>query len=132
MDWPALYTGLKHAHITLVLLSGGLFALRGLAVLRGASWGMARAVRLASYGIDTLLLLAGASLWWLLGLHPVQAPWLGSKLLLLALYIVLGSLALKRARTTMLRVVCFVAALACFAFMLSVARLHHPWGVFSL
>jgi len=69
IDWPALFTGLKLAHNTLVLLSGGLFALRGLADLRGASRGMARAVRLTSYGIDTPLLLAGAGLWWLLGLH---------------------------------------------------------------
>ena len=39
----------------------------------------------------------GITLWVLLSWHPVQHPWLGTKLLLLLLYIVLGSLALKRA-----------------------------------
>lgn len=126
------YLTLKALHIGLVLLSGTVFALRGLAVLRGLSWAMARPLRLATYGIDTLLLSAGISLWWLLGLNPARELWLGVKLLLLLVYIVLGSLALKRARSQAARVAAYAAALACFAFMLSVARWHHPLGVFSL
>lgn len=125
------YPVLKHLHIGLVLLSGALFALRGLALLRGQGWAMARPVRLSSYVIDTGLLGAGVSLWWLLGLNPARELWLGTKLVLLLLYIVLGSLALKRARGRAARVAAFVAALACYAFMLSVARWHHPLGLFS-
>jgi uncharacterized membrane protein SirB2 len=125
------YLWLKPLHIALVLASGSLFAVRGLAVLGGRSWPMARGVRHASYGLDTLLLLAGGSLWALLGLNPLHTSWLGTKLALLLLYIVLGSLALKRARGRAARMACFLAALTCYAFMLSVARAHHPLGLFA-
>lgn len=131
METADLYRLLKPLHIALVLASGTLFLARGLAVLTGLGWGMAPGVRRFSYGLDTLLLLAGLSLWWLLGLHPLRDVWLGTKLGLLVLYIVLGSLALKRARNRPLRWLCFVAALGCFGFMLTVARLHHPAGIFA-
>ena len=132
MEVADLYRFLKPLHIVLVLASGALFGARGFAVLSGRRWGMAPRVRYLSYGVDTLLLLAGVSLWWLLGLNPLRDAWLGSKLGLLLLYIVLGSLALKRARGHTLRRLCFVAALACFGFMLTVARLHHPGGIFAV
>lgn len=125
------YLPLKFLHVGLVLLSGALFALRGLAVLRGQAWAGARPVRLASYGIDTLLLAAGSSLWWLLGLNPAHDLWLGTKLLLLLVYVVLGSYALKRARSRAGHGAAYAAALACYAYLLSVAHWHHPLGLFS-
>ena len=128
MGWGELYVHLKPLHIGLVLCSGGLFASRGLAALLGAVWPMAAPVRYASYVLDTCLLLAGLSLWWMLGLNPLRELWLGTKLGLLLCYIVLGSLALKRARRRPLRWACWLAALVCYAFMLSVARYHHPLG----
>lgn len=125
------YPLLRAAHIGLVLSSGMLFLLRGLAVLSGRSWGMAPQVRHLSYGLDTLLLLAGLCLWWLLGLNPLLDHWLGTKLGLLLLYIVLGSLALKRARSRAGCWMSFFGALVVFLYMLSVARQHHPAGIFS-
>lgn len=129
LDW---YLPLKALHISVVLLSGSLFALRGWAVLRGQAWGMARPLRLATYAIDTVLLGAGVAMWAALGLNPLRETWLGAKLLLLLLYIVLGSLALKRARSPRARLAAYVAALLTFAYMLSVARAHHPLGIFAL
>lgn len=126
--WLSFYGELKTLHVLLVLGSGMLFALRGVGVLAGQSWPMKGAVRHASYGVDTLLLCAGLSLWLMLGLNPLEQTWLGAKLVLLLVYIVLGSLALKRARTFRMRAVSFGAALACYAFMFSVARTHNPWG----
>ena len=81
-----------------------------------------------SYGIDTLLLAAGVTLWVLLSLHPVASPWLGAKLLLLVLYVALGSLALKRARTPAARRASYAGALMVYMFMASVALSHHPLG----
>lgn len=122
------YSPLKLTHIGLVLVSGGLFALRGALVLAGQNWAMARPWRLLSYGIDTLLLTAGVTLWILLSLNPVASPWLGVKLLLLVLYIVLGSLALKRARAPAARRASYAGALMVYLFMVSVANSHHPLG----
>jgi len=126
-----LYLAAKHAHIALVSLSGALFAARGLAVLSGAAWPMRRWARTLSVVIDTLLLTAGLTLWLWLGLNPLQQHWLGAKLVLLLLYIMLGSLALKRARTRQAKAASLAAALAVFGFMVSVALAHHPAGLFA-
>jgi uncharacterized membrane protein SirB2 len=130
LDVTAWYPELKATHISLVLISGLLFALRGALVLAGRSWAMARPWRLLSYGIDTLLLAAGVTLWAVLSLNPVASPWLGVKLLLLVLYIVLGSLALKRAPTPALQRASYAGALGVYLFMISVALAHHPLGFF--
>lgn len=123
------YLPLKSLHIGLVLASGGLFALRGALLLAGQGWALARPWRLLSYVLDTLLLAAGATLWALLSLNPLVHTWLGAKLMLLLFYIVLGSLAFKRAPTAAARFASYVGALLVYALMASVAVAHHPLGL---
>jgi uncharacterized membrane protein SirB2 len=125
------YPTLRLIHIGLALTSGSFFLLRGLAVLAGARWPVAALARRASMGIDTALLTAAIGLLWLLQLNPFATGWLQSKLVLLVAYVVLGTFALKRARTRSARLLCFVAALACFGAMLAVARSHHPFAGLS-
>lgn len=126
VDW---YLPVKQAHVGLVSVSGLLFAVRGAAVLGHQPWAMRRPWRLLSYGIDSLLLGAALLLWAMLAINPLAQLWLGSKLLLLAVYIVLGSLALKRGRTPGVRRAAYVAALATYGFMATVAMAHHPLGL---
>lgn len=125
------YLSIKLLHIALVVASGALFMARGGGVLAGQSWPMWPLVRRLSVGIDVALLSAGVTLWVLLSWHPLQHPWLGTKLALLLLYIVLGSLALKRAPRRGQRAGFFVAALLVYAFMASVAVAHDPGGGFA-
>jgi uncharacterized membrane protein SirB2 len=115
-------------HVAAVIASGSLFALRGAGVLAGARWPMFAPLRYLSYTIDTALLTAALMLATILHQYPFVHAWLTVKVLLLVVYIVLGSLALKRGRTRGLRAACFVAALAVFLVIVSVARAHHPWG----
>lgn len=131
MTWATWYLPLKHLHMALVAASGLLFLLRGGAVLAGQAWAMRKPWRMLSYCIDTLLLAAGATLWNWLQLNPLRDPWLGTKLLLLVLYVVLGSLALKRARTPAGRRAGYVAAIATYLYLASVAVYHHPLGLLS-
>lgn len=123
------YLQIKSVHVAMVIASGGLFALRGAAVLAGARWAMAAPLRYLSYTIDTTLLTAALMLLTALKLNPFVVPWLAVKLTLLVVYVVLGSLALKRARSRRGRAVFYVAALATFGFMYFVARAHHPLGL---
>lgn len=123
-----LYLLLKPLHIALVTVSGLLFAIRGAAVLAGQAWPMRAAWRRSSVAIDTLLLAAGVTMWALLSLHPLRNGWLGAKLLLLLVYIVLGSFALKRARSRRARAGFYAASLAVFLWMVSIARSHQPLG----
>ena len=126
------YLPLRHAHVGLALLSGSLFALRGVLVLADRqSWARARSVRMLAHGIDTLLLAAALALLLALGLNPFASAWLSTKLLALVAYIVLGYYALGGTRPRAWRAVLYVAALACFGFMYSVARAHHPLGLFA-
>jgi uncharacterized membrane protein SirB2 len=64
----------------------------------------------------------------LAGLSPLAHTWLAAKLVLLVVYIVLGSLALKRGGTKRVRAACLAAAVLCFGFMVSVAGTRHPLG----
>jgi len=57
--------------------------------------------------------------------------WLTAKLSLLVVYVVLGTIALKRGRTRSVRAVSFVAALAVYGSMIAIARQHHPLGPLS-
>jgi uncharacterized membrane protein SirB2 len=97
MTLAEYYPHIKTAHVALVSASGLLFAVRGAAVLARHAWPLRGALRVTSVAIDSALLAAGVALWSLLALQPLRDPWLGTKLLLLLLYIALGSLALKRA-----------------------------------
>jgi uncharacterized membrane protein SirB2 len=124
MPLAEFYAQTKAAHIALVAISGALFATRGAARLAGHTWPLAKPLRVTSVAIDTLLLAAGVTLWFMLSLQPLRDAWLGSKLLLLVLYVALGTLALKRRRAW-----AYAAAIVCFGFMLSIARVHHPFGL---
>jgi uncharacterized membrane protein SirB2 len=127
----AFYLEIRNVHIGAVLASGTLFLLRGLGVnLFNASWPMWAPVRYLSYTIDTVLLTAALMLMTIVRQYPFAHHWLTVKLLLLVVYIVLGSFALKRGKTRNQRLGFFAAALLVFAFILSVARAHDPLGVF--
>jgi uncharacterized membrane protein SirB2 len=124
----AYYLQIKWVHIAAVLLSGGLFALRGGAVLAGARWPMAAPLRFASYTIDTVLLTAALMLFTLLPGAMFANGWLLAKLGLLVVYVGLGSLALKRAPSPGGRTFAYLGALLVFTTMLGIARAHHPLG----
>lgn len=127
----AWYPQLRTLHIACVLLSGALFFARGTGVLAGAAWPMRKAVRLTSYAIDTVLLAAALALVAALPMALFANGWLTTKIVLLLAYIALGTFALKRARTQRSRALCFIGAITLFLFMISVARAHHPLGVFA-
>ena len=125
------YPQIKWVHVAMVMASGLLFALRGLLVQAGRPrLAMLAPVRYLSYAIDTTLLTAALMLLTVLPGALFANGWLAVKLVLLVAYMLLGSFALKRARTRRGRLACYVAALATFAFIYTVARAHHPAGVF--
>jgi uncharacterized membrane protein SirB2 len=128
MDALAWVPALRQAHLTLVGASGALFALRGVGALAAARWPQQRALRIGSVVIDSLLLAVGITLWAVLQLNPVRDHWLAAKLVWLLLYIVLGRVALKPARSKLARGAAFGAALAVFATLLSVGWMRDALG----
>ena len=125
------YPQIKHVHIMTAVASGLLFALRGAASLAGMRWPQWTVVRWTSYGIDTTLLTAALMLLTILPGGMFANGWLATKIALIVLYVVLGVFALRRGRTTRTRAGFYAAALATFAMVYTIARAHHPLGIFN-
>ena len=125
----AFYPQIKAVHIWSVAASGSLFFLRGAALnLFGAGWMKALPVRILSWTIDTVLLTAALMLMTIVRQYPFVHHWLTVKVVLLVVYIALGLTAF-RGRSPGLRIGCWLAALAIYAFIYSVARAHDPLGL---
>jgi uncharacterized membrane protein SirB2 len=124
---------IKLAHVSAVFASGALFLTRGLMVQTGRQvWAMSAMLRYLSYTIDTVLSAAALMLLAILPAAVYSNGWLTTKLVLLLVYIVLGSFALKRAATQRKRLGYFAAALLTYGFMLTIAWTHHPLGLLSV
>lgn len=125
------YVYVKQFHVLTVLTSIAVFMFRG-----GLMFADSRAlfhplVRFAPHVVDTLLLTSALMLMTLSHQYPFAQDWLTVKVLLLLVYIVLGSFALRRGRTRFQRGIYFFSALLVVFFMLTVARTHQALGIFS-
>jgi uncharacterized membrane protein SirB2 len=115
------YLGIKYLHVTSVVLSGSFFLMRGVWMLRESDLLQRRWVRVLPHIIDTLLLGSALVMVFWSRQYPFVQPWLTAKVLALMGYIVIGSVALKRGKTRVVRIWAFVAALATFAYIVAVA-----------
>ncbi len=117
---------LKVIHLSAVVVSFVLFFLRGIWLLRASPIMGQRWVRIAPHSVDTVLLLSAIGLAWQLGFTPFNAPWLAAKIAALFIYIGLGLLAFRFARTFAMRMSAWLAALLSFAYIVAVAHSHDP------
>jgi uncharacterized membrane protein SirB2 len=85
-----------------------------------------RMTRIAPHVIDTVFLLSGVALVFMLHMNAFSQPWLLAKFVGLIVYIVLGTFAIKRGATMQIRVIAFVGALAVFAYIVGVALTKSP------
>ncbi len=124
-----MYAAVKHLHIACVALSGtGLF-LRGLLTMANSPLLRRRWLRIAPHVNDSVLLAAAIALMLLTRQYPFVDAWLTAKVLGLAAYIVLGAVALRPGRPRGVRIAAWLAALAVFAYIVSVELTKSPWGL---
>lgn len=121
------YETLRAAHVAAVVISIGLFALRGAWMLADSPLLTTRVVRILPHVVDTVLLAAGVGLAVLSHQYPFVQPWLTAKIVGLVLYIVLGTIALKRGRSRGVRILALTAALAVVAWIVATARCRCVW-----
>lgn len=125
------YLELRAVHIGAVGASGLLLLVRALARnLLQASWALAWPLRLLSWTIDMVLLTAAMMLTTVIHQYPLVDSWLTMKLLLLIVYIMLGYWALRGSSAPM-RWASFAAAALVYAVIITIARAHHPLGMFA-
>ena len=82
-----------------------------------------RFVKIAPHVIDTVLLVCGVILTFMLG--GLQA-WIVAKLIALVLYIGIGTIAIKRGKSTGIRTLAALIAVALFFYIVGVALAHNP------
>lgn len=126
------YLQIKFVHILCVTLSGALFATRGLLRLADSQIAHHAALRWSSYAIDTTLLTAALMLVGIVHQYPFVNGWLTAKVLLLVVYVVFGSFALRRAHSRRSAALWFVSALAVFAAIVGAAIMHDARSWFAL
>lgn len=116
------YTTLKHLHATAATLSIAGFALRYAWMIAGSPRLQSRAAKVLPHIVDTILLGSAILLAVQAGITPWSVGWLGFKVVGLIVYIVLGTIALKRGRTRGVRIVAGAAAIALFGAIVWAAR----------
>ena len=122
-----LYIGLKHLHTTVVTLTLLLFILRGGWMMTGSSMLQRKWVKILPHVIDTTLLITALAIAWIGWRYPIVLhDWITAKILALIVYIVLGTIALKRGRTPTVRVTAFFGALAVYGYIVAVALYKTP------
>ena len=124
------YGTLKGLHVGAAAISLALFVLRGGWMLVAPARLRHRWVRIVPHVIDTVLLASALWLAWQLGAQDTRS-WLAAKIAGLAAYIVLGTIALRRGKTRGVRLATFVAALATFGYIVSVAVTKSPLGLLA-
>ncbi len=122
------YPQIKLVHVSCVVLSGLLFALRGGLLLAGSAAPRHLAVRVVAATIDTTLLTAALMLMTILHQYPFVQPWLTVKVGLLAAYVALGLYAFHGAMPRTRRGALVVAALALYTAVIGIARHHDLLG----
>ncbi|WP_106477805.1 SirB2 family protein [Phytohalomonas tamaricis] len=124
------YVLLKYLHISTVILSFALFALRAWWSTVAGDAGVVRLqqqwVRILPHIIDTVLLASGITLMIMLRLLPTENPWLMAKLIGLVIYIAVGTIAIKRGRTQGMRSLAAIIAVLIFIYIVGTALNHDP------
>jgi uncharacterized membrane protein SirB2 len=115
------YLAIKHFHMAFALASGSLFLLRGVWMLQESAMLQRRWVKSVPHIVDTLLLISAVIMAVWSGQYPFVQSWLTAKVIALIAYIALGAIALKRGRSKTVRACAFIAALAVFFYIGSVA-----------
>ncbi|MDP2824082.1 MAG: SirB2 family protein [Sulfuritalea sp.] len=123
-----MYTLVKYVHVISVVLSLTGFFLRGLLMMRDSALLAARWVKVLPHINDTVLLIAALSLAAMSGQYPFVVGWVTAKVLGVIAYIILGALALREASTRQMRIVCWLASMAVFGWIVSVALTRQPLG----
>lgn len=120
------YLLLRHLHTSMAVLTISGFMLRGYWMLTGSDKLQQRLTRVLPHIVDTIFLASGIAMLVVASLNPFSQSWLVAKFAGLLLYILLGTVALRRGSTPQIRSLAFVAALSMYAYVIGVALSKSP------
>jgi uncharacterized membrane protein SirB2 len=120
------YAALKMIHVTSVVVSYLLFSLRSMWTMRGSAVLQQRWVKITPHVVDTILLVSAITLAVQIQQDPINDSWLSAKVAGLLIYIGLGMMALRFAKTRKMRISAWIAAQAAFLYIVLVALTKNP------
>ena len=121
-----MYLIIKNFHMTFAALAVTGFLLRGYWRMTGSPLYRNRAARIVPHINDALFLVTGIWLVSILNLQWTQNAWLLAKFTGLAGYIGFGMVAFRFGKSSEIRLIAFVAAVASFAFIVGAALTRSP------
>ena len=121
-----MYEAVKHLHLTAMLLSVLIFLLRFVLTLKGSAVLQKKWLKVSPHIIDTLWLLSAIALCVILKQYPFSEAWVTEKLLAFIMYMFMVTIALKLARTLMMRFIGLIGALSWLAYAGMVAVSKQP------
>ncbi len=119
------YLLIKYFHVSFAVLSLIGFGLRGFWMLQASPLLQAKLTRVLPHINDTLLLTTAIVLVVMSRQYPLVVGWVTIKIVLLLLYILFGTMALKRGKTKQSRGL-FLAAALIIVMMIFVVALTKP------
>ena len=122
------YLIFKTVHMLAAAATISGFLLRGYWMLKESGRLQSRAAKTVPHVVDTLFLLSGLAMVWLLHINPFTQAWLVAKFTGLITYILLGTIAIKRGKTRQVRALALVGAVSVFVYIAGVAFTKSPFS----
>ncbi|WP_413700479.1 SirB2 family protein [Psychromonas sp. KJ10-10] len=119
------YLFIKNMHIGMAYLSITLFIFRSVLSVSGSSLLQHKLLKILQHIIDTLLLIFAILLTIIIQQYPFVNGWLTAKLIALFAYIIVGTIAIKRGKTAVIRFWASIFAIAIFAYIYGATKAHH-------
>jgi uncharacterized membrane protein SirB2 len=116
-----MYTLFKIIHMSCAMISVVGFIGRGILKINGSALVDKKLVKILPHVIDTLLLLSAITLVVMSGQYPWVAPWVSAKIAGLVIYIGLGVVVMRTAKTRQTRIIAFALALLTIGYVFAVA-----------
>lgn len=122
-----MYTLFKIIHMSCAMLSILGFIARGALKLKNSPVVEKKLVKVLPHIVDTVLLASAIVLVVMSGQYPFTTPWVTAKLFALIVYIALGVVVMRTARTQQVRVAAYMLAILTALYILMVAGSKQPW-----
>ena len=118
----SVYEIIKNIHVLTAIMSISGFILRGIWMMKSSVYLQNRWVKVVPHVNDTILLVSAIFLVVLSAQYPGPIAWLNAKIVALLVYIILGTVALKRGSTKTVRIITWCLAILVFIYIFVVAN----------
>jgi len=116
-----MYLTLKTIHMCCALISFTGFLFRSYLMLIDSKWLNHKLILVTPHLVDTVFLLSGFSMAFVLNIGLFAQGWLTMKIFLLMFYLLFVGIALSRGKTKSVRIIAFLLAVFTFVYIVGIA-----------